>query len=462
MASKRCQRANLPPRWLIALRFGLTSWHRLGKYEVRSVLCFARVGFLATAAVFAALTLSANVASSDPAVRMSAPVPDDAPDRSAEFSRWLEGFKVEALGQGITTATLERAFANVRLNARVVELNENQPEFSRAIWEYMDGAVSSERVSKGRTMMRQNRKLLARSERKHGVPRSVITAIWGLESNFGGNLGGFNVIEALATLAFDGRRAAFGREQLIASLKIIQSGDIEAGRLIGSWAGAMGQTQFIPTVFLQYAEDGNGDGRRDLWNTRSDVFVSTANYLESKGWQKGAPCFDEIRLPSGFDYASADISIEKSVREWTDLSVTLFDGRSLNKRSGLNKDAPAAILLPAGHKGPAFIAYPNFKVVLAYNNAISYALAICQLSRRFEGGASFMTAWPRDEQPILSRNDRIELQTLLARQSLNVGEPDGVIGKQTREAIRSYQRKAGMPPDGFANAALLQSLRQAN
>ena len=169
-----------------------------------------------------------------------------------------------------------------------------------------------------------------------------------------------------------------------------------------------------------------------------------------------------MRLPPGFDYANADISIEKPVREWSDLAVTLMNGRSLSKRSGLNKDAPAAILVPAGHKGPAFIAYPNFKVVLAYNNAISYALAICQLSRRLDGGGSFITPWPRGEQPILSRSDRVELQTLLARQSYNVGEPDGVIGKQTREAIRSYQRKAGLPPDGFANIALLVSLRQAN
>ena len=448
--------------WPITLRFGPTSCHRLVMYEVRSVLCIARVSLMATALVFSSLILSANVASAQPTVRMSEPVPDNMPDRSAEFSRWVETFKTEALGLGISAQTLDLAFKFVRLNPRVIELNENQPEFSRAIWDYMDGAVSAERVSKGRTMLRQNRKPLARAERKHAVPRSIVTAIWGLESNFGGNLGGFNVVEALATLAFEGRRVKFGREQLIAALRIIQSGDIEASRMIGSWAGAMGQTQFIPTVFLQYAEDGNGDGRRDLWHTRTDVFVSTANYLESKGWQEGAPCFDEVRLPPGFDYANADISIEKPVREWSDLAVTLMNGRSLSKRSGLNKDAPAAILVPAGHKGPAFIAYPNFKVVLAYNNAISYALAICQLSRRLDGGGSFITPWPRGEQPILSRSDRFELQTLLARQSYNVGEPDGVIGKQTREAIRSYQRKAGLPPDGFANIALLVSLRQAN
>jgi len=272
------------------------------------------------------------------------------------------------------------------------------------------------------------------------------------------NLGGFNVIEALATLAFEGRRAAFGREQLLAALRIIQSGDIEPGRMIGSWAGAMGQTQFIPTAFLQYAEDGNGDGRRDLWETKLDVFISTANYLQQKGWQRGGPCFDEVRLPDGFDHGLADISIERPVREWARLGIMRINGEALP--GSVDGGAPAAILLPAGHRGPAFIAYPNFKAVLAYNNAISYALAICQLSRRFEGGASFSTDWPRGEAPILSRTDRLELQMLLNQRGFDVGEPDGVIGKKSREAIRAFQRKIGVPADGFATVALLQSLRQ--
>jgi lytic murein transglycosylase len=405
------------------------------------------------------IALSALPATADP-VRMSSPVPD-APDRTPAFTAWLDAFKAEARTKGISQATLDAAFANVRLNQRVLELNENQPEFSRAIWDYMDGAVSSDRVAKGRAMLRKYRKSLGRAERAHGVPASIVTAIWSLESNFGQNLGGFNVIEALATLGFEGRRAAFGREQLLAALKIIENGDITAGRMIGSWAGAMGQTQFIPTVFLQYAEDGNGDGRRNLWDTRADVFISTANYLAQKGWVEDAPCFDEVRLPDTFDYTQADIGTEKAVREWADLGVTLWDGRSLRRRAGQDADALAAVLLPAGHKGPAFIAYPNFKVVLAYNNAISYALAICQLSNRFSGGGSFRTPWPREETPILSRTDRVELQTLLSQRRYDVGEADGVIGRRTREAIRGYQRAAGLKPDGFATLALLQSLRQS-
>lgn len=406
--------------------------------------------------------LGLNAASADPTVRMSAPVYDDPVERSPEFRKWVDSFRNDALAQGIAAATFDRAFAPVKLNNRVVELNENQPEFSRAIWDYMDSAVSSDRIEKGRVHMRKFRKSLGRAEDKHGVRPSIITAIWSLESNFGNNLGGFNVIEALATLAFEGRRTAFGREQLIAALKIIQSGDIEPSRMVGSWAGAMGQTQFIPTVFLQYAEDGNGDGRRDLWDTKADVFNSTANYLSNKGWQQDAPCFDEVKLPEGFDHALADISIEKPVKDWSALGVSLVNGRSMQGREGVNKDAAAAILVPGGHKGPAFIAYPNFKAVLAYNNAISYALAICQLSRRLDGGSSFDTAWPRSETLILSRNDRLELQTLLEKNGFDVGEPDGVLGKKSREAIRAFQKKQGVPQDGFATMSLLLMLRQMN
>lgn len=412
------------------------------------------------ALMLAVAGLGGGLASAQPSgVRMSQPIPDDAPDQSPQFLSWVESFKAEARTKGISDRTLNRAFQGVRLNTRVIELNENQPEFSRAIWDYMDGAVSSDRVARGRSLLRQYRKMLGRAERKYGVPDSIVAAIWGLESNFGTNLGGFRVVEALATLAFEGRRTAFGREQLMAALKILEEGDITPERMIGSWAGAMGQTQFIPTVFLQYAQDGNGDGRRNLWDTKADVFASTANYLKEKGWQTDAPCFDEVRLPDGFDYGNADISIEKSVREWSDMSVTLIDGRSLLRRKGQDRDAPAALILPAGYKGPAFIAYPNFKVVLAYNNAISYALAICELSVRFKGGPDFKTPWPRYEQPILSRADRVELQTLLAQRKYDVGEPDGVIGRKTREAIRAYQRAKGLPADGFATMSLLQSLR---
>jgi len=426
------------------------------------LLDFLRLGLVIAAVALVPVGLGLNAASANPSVRMSTPIPDEPVDRSAEFQAWLVRFRADALGMGISAETLDRALVGIRLNARVVELNENQPEFSRAIWDYMDSAVSITRVERGKDHLREYGHALSRAEDAHGVPPSIIAAIWSLESNFGRNMGGFNVIEALATLAFEGRRAQFGREQLVAALRIIQSGDIEPRRMVGSWAGAMGQTQFIPTAFLQFALDGDGDGRRDLWGSKPDVFASTANYLAKKGWQQNAPCFDEVRLPAGFDHALADISIEKSVKDWVALGVTRISGETLAGRPALGADAQAAVILPGGHMGPAFIAYPNFKAVLAYNNAISYALAICQLSQRFEGGSAFQTDWPRGEMPILSRTDRLELQMLLNRSGFDVGEPDGVIGKKSREAIRAFQKKIGVPADGFASVTLLTRLRGAS
>ena len=308
----------------------------------------------------------------DPNVRMARPIPDE-PERTPAFVAWIETMKAEARRVGVSDRTADAAFANVRLNGRVIELNENQPEFSRAIWDYMDGAVSSERVARGRSLRRQYRQTLGRAERAYGVPSSIVTAIWGLESNFGSNLGGFNVVEALATLGFEGRRAQFGREQLIAALKILEEGDVTPARMVGSWAGAMGQTQFIPTVFLQYAKDANGDGKRDLWNTRADVFASTSNYLKEKGWQTGAPCFDEVRLPDGFDHSQADISIEKPVKEWGDAGVVLVDGRALSRRTGQDRDAPAAVILPEA-RAPA--------VTPRRNGVTRLAIAKMRLHRR--------------------------------------------------------------------------------
>ncbi|MBI1212811.1 MAG: lytic murein transglycosylase [Alphaproteobacteria bacterium] len=402
---------------------------------------------------------AAGVALGDtpPGIVMSSPVPDTQ-DRPPAFVAWIAAFRAEALAQGISAKTFDNAFRGVKLNQRVVELNENQPEFNRAIWDYLDSALSEDRVKHGKHLMRRHRRLLRVSHREYGVPPSIITAIWAMESNYGKLTGGFNVIEALATLAYQGRRAAFGHEQLLAALKIIEEGDIAPERMTGSWAGAMGQTQFIPTVYLQYARDGNGDGKRNLWDTLSDVFASTANYLQQKGWIEGKPCFDEVRLPAKFNFGEADLSIEKPVREWKDEGVVRVDGRRL-PRSVMDLDA--ALIVPAGHSGPAFLTYPNFKAILAYNNAISYALAVCQLSKRFDGGRPFRAPWPRNDIPLAARADRMELQALLARRNFDVGEPDGVIGRRTRQAIRDFQKTEGLIEDGYASMELLVRLRQS-
>lgn len=387
-------------------------------------------------------------------------VPSDADVSSRSFAEWLTELRAEALSRGIRPAVVNQALDGLELAPTVIERDRKQAEFTLPLDVYITRRVTNRLVRAGRRMAAAHAALLERVSARYGVPSRMLVAVWGLESNFGNFSGVRPVISTLATLAHDQRRGAFFRGELLQALTILDRGDIDLARMKGSWAGAMGQTQFIPTVFLQYAKDGNGDGKRNLWDTRADVFASTANYLSEKGWQEDAPCFDEVRLPQGFDYGIADISIEKSVREWADLSITLVSGRALSRQRGQDMDAPAAIILPAGYKGPAFIAYPNFKVVLAYNNAISYALAICELSVRFKGGPNFRTPWPRDEQPLLSRADRVELQTLLAQRKYDVGEADGVIGRKTREAIRAYQRSQGLPPDGFATQTLLASLRQ--
>jgi membrane-bound lytic murein transglycosylase B len=377
------------------------------------------------------------------------------------FDDWVAAVRADAAGEGISSQILDDAFRGLHYNARVVELSESQPEFSRPIWDYLDSAVSDTRIDRGGELTAEERDALARAAGEFAVPRSVIVAIWGIESNYGEITGHFNVVEALATLGFKQYHGTYGREQLLAALKILQEGDIAPAQMTGSWAGAMGQAQFIPTVFLRYARDGNGDGRRDIWGTDADVFASIANYLHDKSWANGLPCFDEVRLPSSFDYTAAAAATEKPVSEWANAGVTLAaDGGPLTGGANQDVEAPATIALPAGHLGPAFVLYPNFKAVLAYNNAFSYGLAVCQLAKRLEHGPPFKTNWPREQVPLLSRTERIELQTMLAQHKYDAGDPDGVIGQRARRAIRDYQRAVGLVPDGYATVELLTRLRE--
>ncbi len=404
-----------------------------------------------------ALTLSACATT---AVTARAPAASThGPDsQGLAFNDWVRAFRGYALAQGISAATFDMAFANVSYNPRVAEANQNQPEFSRPVWDYLDRAVSDERIARGKAKHAENTAALRAAEQSYGVPTSIVTAIWGLESGYGANLGSKNIIEALATLAYQGNRRAFGREQLLAALRILESKDIPPQRLVGSWAGAMGHTQFIPTTFLGYAVDADGDGRRNLWDSLPDVFASTANYLDKKGWQKGRPCFTEVRLPQGFDYAQADIDVSQTVTTWTARGVRRMDGRSLDT-AGVETSAQAAILVPAGHKGPAFAVYENFRAVLKYNQSQSYALAICQLANRIEGRGEFIAAWPKADPPLQALSERQELQRLLARKDPGIGEPDGIIGRRTRAAIRAFQASNNLIPDGYPTQSLLALMR---
>jgi len=278
-------------------------------------------------------------------------------------------------------------------------------------------------------------------------------AIWGLESRYGANTGGYNVIEALASMAYGSRRPDVFRQNLIEALLILEHGDITPEDMQGSWAGAMGQTQFMPAAFRQYAVDGDGDGKRDIWHSLPDVFASTANYLAAHGWKPGQPWGVEVRLPAKFDWTQAEMEVTKSVAEWRKLGIKRVDGKPLPK-----VDSPASIIAPAGHRGPAFIVFDNFRTILDYNNSVSYALAVGHLADLITGKPEFAAQWPREEQP-LSRADKQDLQNLLAQRGYDPGSNDGVIGPKTRIAIRLFQREIGEVPDGFATLALLTRLR---
>ncbi|WP_414159412.1 lytic murein transglycosylase [Pseudomonas sp. BNK-45] len=371
------------------------------------------------------------------------------------FDEWLNAFRTEALNAGIRADIFDRAFAGVTPDMSVIKADRSQPEFTRPVWEYLDGALSPVRVRKGQALLLQYSDILQRIEQRYGVDRQALVAVWGMESNFGDFQGNKSVIRSLATLAYEGRRPAFANSQLIAALQIIQHGDIQPEKMLGSWAGAMGQTQFIPTTYNTHAVDFDGDGRRDIWNSPADALASTAHYLQSSGWQKGQPWGVEVQLKSSFDYALADASTRKTVAEWLSLGMTTSNGKALPYGS---EQLSASLLLPAGYRGPAFLILDNFRAVLKYNNSSSYALAVNLLSERFGGAGQINGSWPKDDLP-LSRSERIELQTLLSTHQYDAGNPDGIIGANTRKAIRSAQQALGWPADGYPTHKLLESLR---
>lgn len=396
---------------------------------------------------------TAPVASPAPAIAVDANL-EILPTMS--FADWQANFRVQALKSGIRPDIFDRAFAGVTPDMSVVKADRSQPEFTRPVWEYLDGAISAVRVRKGQALLNQYADVLQTIEQRYGVDRNALVAVWGMESNFGQFQGSQSVIRSLATLAYEGRRRGFAQDQLLAALQILQQGDVLPEQMIGSWGGAMGQTQFIPTTYNTHAVDFDGDGRRDIWSSAPDALASTAHYLQSSGWQTGQPWGYEVKLASGFDYALADASTRKSIAEWQSLGLTLPNGSALPATVAQQQ---AALLLPAGYKGPAFLVMDNFRAILKYNNSSSYALAIGLLSGRFQGGGYVEGSWPRADVP-LGRSERMELQTLLSASGYDAGNPDGIIGANTRKAIRSAQQALGWPADGYPTQELLKSLRK--
>lgn len=403
----------------------------------------------------AAGLVAAGCAGANPPLERSAPpvARSVTSPQAVSFEAWRAGFRGRALAQGIRPAVFDAAFAGVGVNAEVMRLDSRQAEFTKPIWEYLDGAAAPARVESGRAKRSQLDGTLTGIERRYGVDRGVVLAIWGMESNYGGNRGSIPVIESLATLAYEGRRQQFAEEQLVASLRILQSGDVDPSHMVGSWAGAMGHTQFMPTSYLASAVDYDGDGRRDIWSADpTDALASAANYLARNGWVRGQPWGVEVRLPQGFNYGSADQSNRRPVADWRARGVTRIDGATLPDYG------PAAIIAPAGAQGPAFAVFQNFFVIKTYNNATSYAMGVGHLGDRIMGGGAIVGAWPRGERE-LSRTEKIELQERLIARGHDTGSTDGVIGPNTITAIRAFQSSEGLMPDGFATAALLARLR---
>lgn len=372
-----------------------------------------------------------------------------------QFTAFLQELKRDALSRGIDGGLYDRALGHIRLNPRVAELNASQPEFIKPIWDYLDSAVSDKRISDGVQQMQSFPDLLQQIETRFGVPREILVSIWGNETNYGRFMGSFNLFEALAPLAFEGRRTAFGRSQLLAALEVAQNGPFEPGQMKSSWAGAFGQTQFIPTSYLAHAVDFDGDGKKDIWNSVADALASAAQLLSHYGWQAGQPWLIEIRLPTDFPYAQSDLDTRKDIDQWRALGISATTGPDL-------KDLPhmlgASVILPAGASGPAFLVFDNFRALLKYNNAVSYGLAVSLLAQRIQDGPILSTPWPRHESPLL-RQDRLDFQSALQQLGYDPGEIDGVLGRKARMALRAYQQARNIPADGFATKALLQRLK---
>ena len=376
----------------------------------------------------------------------------DEVEHSQRFVRWVADFSTSARAAGIDEATLQSAFHDVRFIARVIELDRAQPEFTRTVWDYLDRALSTQRIARGQDKLLELRPAVDTIAARYGVPTEVLVAIWGMESNYGSNVGDIPTIDALATLGFEGRREEWARGQLLAALKILQNRDIDRAQMIGSWAGAMGQTQFLPSNFLAYAVDADGDGRRDIWGSVPDVMASTANFLARSGWQAGQPWGIEVRLPTGFDYARADADVRQPTTQWANEGVQAMDGAPLPALEG------ASILVPAGVRGPAFLVGPNFRTILRYNNSTSYALAVGLLAQKLAGGPAVQASWPRDLQA-LTRSQLMALQTALTVRGFDSGTPDGAMGPATRRGVRQFQRSLGLPADGYPTLDLLQRLQ---
>ncbi len=370
-----------------------------------------------------------------------------------DFGAWLAAFRPEALAQGITPATFDAALAGVRPVEQVIELDRRQPEFLQTFSGYLGKRITPTQIARGQEKLAEHAALLDAVEQRYGVPKAVLVAFWGLETNFGANLGSLNIPASLATLAWDGRRSAFFRSQLLDALRILDAGHVGALDMKGSWAGAMGHMQFMPSTFRAYAVDADGDARIDLWQSLPDAMHSAANYLKHAGWRRGEPVALELRLPDNFDWRQARLMHRLPVADWAAAGVRAVDGGNLPTTAGR-----AAIVLPQGWQGPAFMVFDNFDVVMDWNRSINYALTVAQLARQLEGGGPL--ASNGGENGALGSAQMATLQHALNALGFDAGKADGLIGLRTQTALRRYQVSHQLPADGYPSPAVLAHVEQ--
>ncbi|MFD2647484.1 lytic murein transglycosylase [Devosia albogilva] len=399
----------------------------------RTIARFRHLVALITAAALSASSIAPSLAS------------------SADFVRSLWP---EAQQRGVSRTAFDAAFAGYSYVPKVMELTRKQPEFTQTVQQYVDKRVTAGQAQKGRAMRQEWAQTLAGTQQRWGVQPEIVLAIWGMETNFGGFMGGENTIYALATLTEGGYRASFFRDELLTALRIVSDGHIAPNQMVGSWAGAMGHTQFMPSSFMRFAVDYNGDGRKDIWNSVQDALGSTANYLHHFGWRPGETWGYEVKLPSGFDFAAARQMEKAPLSQWQSMGITRVSGSAFPRPSDM-----ARLYMPAGAAGPAFLLLPNFEVIKRYNNSDSYALAVGHLADRIIGGGSFATPWPAGDYA-LTKAQRAELQNLLNRAGFDVGTADGVVGPKTRAAVIAWQQRQGWPADGHVSGRLLDALKR--
>jgi membrane-bound lytic murein transglycosylase B len=387
---------------------------------------------------------------------VSAPRPPPAVTEQVGFQTFVHDFEADAIAAGVTPETYDKAMAGVTPVPALQQVIDNQPEFARQIWTYLDSAVSPKRVANAEAMLARYGDVLKGIENRTGVPKEILVAIWGMETDYGVTVGGYNLFATLATQAWQGPRQQYARRELISALMLLQQQNYPVSEMTSSWAGAFGQTQFMPSTFFKYATDGDGDGKIDLWNSAPDALASTATLFTQEGWQTGKPWFEVVILPKDFDVSLCDLDAQRPLSDWADMGIKTASGADLP-----HGDDPTSIYLPAGARGPAFLLFPNFRVIMKYNNAAAYALATGMLADRMTdhitGATQPVLNWPRDERA-LSRDERAQFQENLKTLGYDPGDTDGILGRKTRAALRLYQKSKNMPADGFPTIELLAAL----